>query len=139
MKNLALLFLMVFGLQGFCQTDSSATKKREFEIQEGDTTYVMKQYVMVFLMAGDKRDQDETERTKIQEGHMAHINKLAEAGYVIMAGPFGDDTEYQGILLFDVDTVEEAVKLESEDPAVKAGRLIIEAHPWWGAKGTVLK
>ncbi len=137
MKVILIICLLAIGFNGLSQADTSST--REFEIQEGDTTYIMKQYVMVFLKSGEKRAQNEAEAADIQAGHMAHINQLAEDGYVVMAGPFGDDSEYRGILLFDVATVEEAIQLESNDPAVKAGRLVIEAHPWWGAKGTILK
>ena len=132
-----LLFLLTFFISNLLF--SQEINNREFQITEGDTTYIMKKYIMCFLIKGENRDQSKEEAEKIQEGHMAHINKLAEDGHVIMAGPFGDDSEKRGILLFDVESIEEAEKLESEDPAVKSGRLAMEFHPWWTAKGTVLK
>ena len=33
----------------------------------------------------------------------------------------------------------EADSLANADPAVNARRLVVETHPWWAAKGSVLK
>lgn len=131
MKKVLTLVFVLIGLSSFAQ--------REFTMTEGDTTYTMKQYIMCFLKSGPERGGDSIYVAKIQEGHLAHLNKLAQDGKVTLVGPFGDDTELRGIVLFDVETIEEARKLQSQDPAVKAGRLVMEFHPWWGAKGTVLK
>ena len=145
MKTILLLCLMTMFA---CQKEQANEKveipevdsKREFTYKEGDTTYVMKQYVMAFLNRGPKaNDYDSLQLAEIQEKHMKHIKKLADAGKVIIAGPFGGDTNKRGILIFDVETVDEAKKLASEDPAVIAGRLSIECLPWWAAKGSVLK
>ena len=123
----------------FVSTLSYAQEQREFEMTEGDTTYVMKKYFMVFLNSGPNRSQSKAEADSLQVLHLAHIDKLAAEGKVILAGPFGDDGDKRGILLFDVDTKEEALELEGADPMVVAGRLTMEVHPWWGAKGTCLK
>lgn len=110
-----------------------------FEMTEGDTTYLMKKYFMAFLKAGPTRDQSEEHAKVIQAGHMAHINILAEEKKITIAGPFGDDGEVRGILVFNVPTQEEVEALVAQDPAVKAGRLILEVHPWWAAKGSKLE
>ena len=117
---------------------ASAFAQREFSITEGDTTYVMKRYVFMHLLSGSERSQDSLEAAKIQEQHLAHLNKMAESGKLVMAGPFQDGGKYRGLLIFDVETVDEALALESEDPAVKAKRLEMQAFYWWGAKGTKL-
>ena len=108
-------------------------------MNEGDTSYIMKKYIMCFLNRGPNRFHSKKEAEEIQEGHLNHMAGLAADGYVVLAGPFGDDFEIRGIILFDVATIEEARELESNDPAVKEGRLSPEYHPWWTAKGTVLK
>ena len=54
-------------------------------------------------------------------------------------GPFGDDGHWRGLLLFDLAEVDDAEAAIATDPAVQAGRLKFECHPWWGAKGTSLK
>ncbi|RIJ45838.1 hypothetical protein D1614_21255 [Maribellus luteus] len=134
MKKLLLVIL----LTGFAIA-SYAQDQREFSYTEGDTTYVMKRYVFMLLNKGETRSQDSTEAAKIQEQHLAHLNKLSEMGKLIVAGPFEEGGDHRGLLIFDVATVEEALKLEAEDPAVKTGRLSMEAFFWWGAKGTVIR
>lgn len=122
------------------QDKEQAETPRTFEYQEGDSTYTMKQYIMVLLRRGDKAlDYSALELEKLQAGHMENMNRLAEMGKLIVAGPFGDDGDLRGILIMDCATVEEAKELVATDPAVKAGRLRGEFHPWWGAVGTTLK
>jgi uncharacterized protein YciI len=113
---------------------------REFEMKQGKETYTMKQYFFVLLLRGDNADKfSETELEELQAGHMANINKYYEAGKIVLAGPFGDDTEKRGIFIFDTESLDEAETILNDDPAIAAGRLKYEIHPWWGAKGTTLK
>lgn len=99
----------------------------------------MKQYYFVMLSKGPNRSQDSTAAAKLQEGHMANINSMADAGKLCIAGPFGDDGNWRGIFILDVKTMEEARALIEKDPAIAAGRLKYEIHPWWGGVGSVLK
>ena len=110
-----------------------------FSYQEGDTTYTMKKYFMVFLKAGPERGQSPEESAEIQKKHLAHIGWMADQGYVDIAGPFGDDGVVRGILVMRVPNKEKAEELAAMDPAVKAGRLVMEIHPWWAAVGSTLK
>jgi len=131
MKPLLLTALFAFfTLSGFAQ--------REFSSTEGDTTYTMKRYVFMLLDAGENHSQDSVTAAKIQKGHLAHLNQMAKTGKLVMAGPFEKGGEHRGLLIFDVETVEEALKLEAEDPAVIAGRLKMNAFYWWAAKGSRL-
>ena len=116
-----------------------SSAQREFKTQGGDTTYTMKRYVFMLLEEGPNRNQDSLTAKKIQEGHMANINKMAKSGQLVAAGPFENGGQNRGLLIFDLETVEEALKMEGEDPAVMAGRLKMNAFYWWVAKGTVLK
>ena len=68
---------------------------------------------------------------------MANINRLSEAGKLVLAGPFIDGGERRGVFIFKVETLEEAQALTETDPAVKAGRLKIELHRWAVPKGTL--
>ncbi|MFA8436612.1 MAG: YciI family protein [Marinifilaceae bacterium] len=99
----------------------------------GADEYGMKQYVMAFLKAGPNRTQDSIGAAKIQKMHLENINRMAEEGKLVLAGPFLDDGEIRGIYLFNVRTLEEARRLTATDPAVKAGRLVMELHPWYGS------
>lgn len=113
---------------------------REFEMKEGDTVYVMKQYIMVFLKRGEKANTfSEEKRKELQAGHMENMGRLSKLGKLIVAGPFGDDTDLRGIFIMDCESIEEAKALVETDPSIQAGRLQAEYHPWWTAKGTVFK
>ena len=79
--------------------------------------------------------EDTPERRTIQEGHLANIQRLADEGKLILAGPFTDGGELRGLFVFQVGSLEEAKALCDSDPAVKAGRLRVELHPWYSAKG----
>lgn len=95
----------------------------------------MKQYWLVMLMRGPNRNQDSTTVAKIQEGHIANIVRMNNEGKCIMAGPFGDDGNWRGILILDVKDADTVKKEVEQDPAIKAGRLTYEAYPWWTQKG----
>ena len=91
----------------------------------------IKRYWFVMLMAGQNRTQDSASAAKIQEGHMANITKMHQMGKLKVAGPFGDNGPWRGIFILDCETQEEAEKLIREDPAIIAGRLSYEIHPWY--------
>ncbi len=110
-----------------------------FTYHEGDTTYLMQQYYMVFLKSGENRGQDSTETAKLQKQHLAHLERMAVEGYASLIGPFGDDGDIRGIVVFNTKTLLEADSLSKLDPMVKAGRLKTEVHPWWTEKGGKLK
>lgn len=101
----------------------------------GSDEYGMRQYVIAFLKSGPNRDQDSIEAARLQKAHMDNITKMANAGDLVVAGPFMDDTDLRGIYIFNCKTVEEARRLTESDPAIKAGRLIMELHPWYGPAG----
>jgi uncharacterized protein YciI len=100
----------------------------------------MRRYVIGFLYRGANPPPiSEAEADAIQRRHLAHMAGLFKQGKLLLAGPFLDDTDLRGICLYAVETVEEARALGESDPAVQAGRLRFEYHPWYGAKGiTVL-
>jgi uncharacterized protein len=103
-----------------------------------DTT-LMQQYFIAFLKSGPNRSQSEEEASKLQAAHLAHLGKMYELGYADISGPFGDDGEIRGITIYNVPTLEMADSLANADPMVKAGRLVIELHPWWAGKGLPLR
>ncbi|HLK27272.1 MAG TPA: YciI family protein, partial [Puia sp.] len=99
----------------------------------------MKQYFFVMLTSGANRNQDSVTAAKIQDGHMANITRLYKMGKILVAGPFGDEGKWRGIFIFDCKTEQEVRDYLKTDPAVAAGRLDYEIHPWWTAKNSVFK
>ena len=99
----------------------------------GADAYGMRSYVFAYLKEGPKRDQDSVEAARIQRAHLDNIRRLAQEGKLVVAGPFMDDHEVKGIYIFAVESLEEAEQLTNSDPAVQAGRLVMELHPWYGS------
>ena len=98
--------------------------------------YQMTTYVMGLLRKGPNSGQGSKEESAlIQEGHMANIRKMAAAGKLIVAGPIGDNGDLRGIFIFKAKSPDEVRAMAEEDPAIKAGRLVLELHPWFAAAG----
>ncbi|MFN8299859.1 MAG: YciI family protein [Chitinophagales bacterium] len=126
------IFFILFCL--FCGTSVNAQQTTTASNAEE-----LKAYYLVILKKGPHRDQDSTTAEQIQKGHMENITKMAEAGKLNVAGPFLDDGDLRGIFVFNLSSEQEVRALVDNDPAVKAGRLIYEIHPWMTAKGTCFK
>jgi uncharacterized protein YciI len=99
----------------------------------GADEYGMAKYVVAFLKAGPKHDDDPEHAAQLMQAHLANIMRLAEQGSLVIAGPFLDDGPLRGIYIFKVATVEEARALTATDPAIQAGHLEMELHPWYGS------
>ena len=91
---------------------------------------------LCLLNRGQKWTPEHTPATQqLQEAHLANIKRLATLKKLVVAGPFGDDGNLRGIFVFRVATLEEARSLAETDPAVQAGRLAIDMHPWLVPEG----
>jgi uncharacterized protein YciI len=108
------------------QNKTTSPKKPKVENQ-------IKKYWFVMLTKGNNRTQDSATAAKIQEGHMANINRLYYEGKLKVAGPFGDDGDWLGIFIFDCAAKEEVEQLLKTDPAIASGRLAVDIRPWWTA------
>jgi uncharacterized protein YciI len=126
MKNQLLAF--VLSLMAVCFIG----KKASAQTAAAEDEYAMKSYYMVFLTAGSNRSQDSITAAKLQKGHLENITRLFNEKKLVLAGPFLDKGPYKGIFLLDVATPAEAIELLETDPAIKAGRLSYELHPWYG-------
>lgn len=91
-----------------------------------------------FLKRGEKWTPEKTPAiAELQKAHLANIHRLAETKKLVVAGPFGGDGPLRGIFVFKVASIEEARALAETDPAVQAGRLAIEMHPWLVPEGVL--
>lgn len=98
----------------------------------------MRTYVMAFLKAGPNRERPPDETQRLQAAHRANIRRLASEGKLVLAGPFGDNGPLRGIYIFDVATIAEAEELTRTDPAIQAGQLVMELHPWYGSAALMM-
>ena len=93
----------------------------------------MKMYVLVILRTGPTT-VPEAVSSELFRGHMANIQRLANEGKLVVAGPFEDNpSHYEGIFVFNVATIDEAKALLATDPAVARGALAYEAYGWYGS------
>ncbi|MEO0525591.1 MAG: hypothetical protein AAFZ89_00100 [Bacteroidota bacterium] len=111
----------------------------EYVDEKSKDTVLMQQYFIAFLKSGPNRSQNKAETDSLQILHLEHLGRMYELGYADISGPFGDDGEIRGITIYNTPTLQMADSLANSDPMVKAGRLVIEMHPWWAAKGFPLR
>ena len=93
---------------------------------------------LALLTRGSKWTPEKTPATEqLQKDHIANIIRLAEMKKLVVAGPFGDNGQLRGIFVFKVASIDEARALTETDPAVQAGRLAIDLHPWLVPEGVL--
>lgn len=107
--------------------------------QVGADDYGMRSYVLVILRTGPNRMPDGEARKAMFAGHFANMERLSEAGKLVLAGPFGDnDAEWRGMFVFAVDDVDEARELTATDPVIASGEMVADYYPWYGSAATML-
>ena len=112
---------------------ASGKGQSEFDVPDGMTVYFMG-----FLRRGPTWTPDVTPETeRLQADHLAHIGRLGQSGALILAGPFLDGGDLRGIFLFRTESQAAAEALAAADPAVQAGRLIVDIHPWMTQAGVL--
>ena len=81
---------------------------------------------------------DDEEADRLQDAHLAHQAKLRDQGYILAAGPVVNpaDVRLRGIVVFATDA-ETALRLYSDNPSVKAGRLAMQVMSWMVPAGNV--
>jgi len=94
----------------------------EFMQQMLSTT---KNYCIVILKAGPKRNEDGVEKIIWEHGRRNFA--LRADGVLSIVCPISDGSNVMGVGIFNA-AVEEVKKIMDEDPAVKAGVIVYEMH-----------
>ena len=142
--TIAGLFILACKPEAKVETSTTESVSEEFAYDSilaakvGADDYGMRKYVMAFLKAGPNTDMDSATAAQLQRAHLDNIFRLADEGKLAVAGPFMDRGELRGVYVFNVSTIEEAQALTETDPAIKAGRLVMELHPWYGSAAMML-
>jgi uncharacterized protein YciI len=92
--------------------------------------YKMVEFHMALLKRGPNYNAAGMPK-EMQSAHIANVMSLLESGKAVIAGPFADDSDTAGVLVFRAKSAEEAKAWAEADPAVKAGFFKAELHPWW--------
>ncbi|WP_268034573.1 YciI family protein [Algoriphagus sp. PAP.12] len=129
-----LILILIFCLGGIFSLQAQTEYDPELAEKVGADEYGMKKFVIAFLYRGDRvNEYSEEERAELQKGHMANINRMAEEGKLVLAGPFFGNEDLRGLYFFDVQSLEEAQSLTETDPSIKAGVLKMDLKEWYGS------
>ena len=117
-----LLWLILIGLI----TNVAFTK------QKPEPQLKLVQFHLALLKKGSKWTAASTQETaSLHQQHITYVTSLLESGKAMIAGPMTDDGEIRGVYIFRAQSAEEAKAWAEGDPAVAAGHLVAEMHPWW--------
>jgi len=140
MRILIFIFAILFIPQLVNAQEVDSTNQPEtFDYEWAGEKMTMQKYFIVFLKSGENRSQSQEEAMKLQEQHLAYLGGLYEEGIINLNGPSGGEGDIRGFSVYNVATIEQAKEYAENDPMVKAGRLKVEVHPWWLAKGSGVK
>jgi uncharacterized protein len=93
-------------------------------------------YTMALFVRWPKWQPGEDAATRdLRARSIARTAKMSAAGQVALAGPFEDDGDPRAIVVFATADTAVARRWSDADPAVAAGRLRAELHPWLTAEG----
>lgn len=137
MKLLYTTLIILGGLVGSClhaqAQATNATYDSTLAKKLNADDYGMKKYVMVFLKTGSATGLSKSRTDSLFAGHMQNINRLAESGKLVVAGPFLKNDKYRGIFILNAASIEEGKQLVETDPAVQAKLLDAEMLMWYGS------
>ena len=111
-------------------------------------------YLGLLRRPADAPEFSEAELAELQKGHLANIKKMADSGYLVIAGPMGDDGVLRGIFVFctpeeekiertrswDPSIIPEEEKIRemvAQDPSIQAGRLEMDLYRWTIPSGSL--
>ena len=72
------------------------------------------------------------------KGHFANMERLANEGKLVMAGPLDGVDGWRGLFVFAVNDIEEAKALTATDPVVVEGEMVAEFHKFYGSAALML-
>ncbi|HET7081713.1 MAG TPA: YciI family protein [Chloroflexia bacterium] len=91
----------------------------------------MQRYYLCFLRPGPAYTTEESpELARLYAAHLAHLTALLQAGHSLVSGPVLDASDLRGLTIFCTASRAEAATLAAQDPAVQAGRFVVEIYPW---------
>jgi uncharacterized protein YciI len=143
MKHLLCLAIALGSLgwagAGHAAEPASATYDAALAKRLGADARGMRPYVLVILRTGPKRVAEGKARDAMFAGHFANIQRLADAGRLVVAGPFDDaGGDWRGLFLFAVDSIDQAKALVATDPVIRQGEMVAEYHRWYGSAAAMM-
>jgi uncharacterized protein YciI len=132
------LCLAISASAGTNQAGPSTVRDVELAQRLGADERGMRKYVLVLLRTGLYVAKSEDERARLFEGHFANINRLAEQGKLLVAGPMEqNDQQYRGVFILSVSTISEAQAMVADDPTVASGIFLPAYFEWYASAALV--
>lgn len=138
MKKFQQIILLAFAVSIFTFSVQAQTPNPGYNKALADSlgadNYGMKSYTFVLLKTGPAVIDDKEKRAELFKGHMDNINKMANEGKLIVAGPFGkNDQGYRGIFIFHNVTAEEITEMLKNDPTIVEKIFVVDIVPWYAS------
>ncbi len=125
-RLLTVLFALLFTLLPACGT---APERDEADrAWEGRT---VRDYVFVFIKTGPLRTPTPEQSQEAMRGHFANMQRLADEGKLLIAGPYADPRptpDHRGLFVMDETEVAQGLELANTDPAAEMGVFVMSAH-----------
>lgn len=99
----------------------------------GADEYGMRRYVLVILKTGPTPMPKGEARDAMFRGHFANMQRLADEGKLVVAGPLDGVEGRRGIFILDAADLDEARALVATDPVIAHGEMVAELHAWYGS------
>ena len=132
-SSIAVFPLLLFSHFGIAQQTPNKDYDSTLAKKLGGDQIGMRMYVLAILKSGTATGLTQQQRDSIFAGHMKNINRLANEGKLLTAGPLEKNSQnYRGIYVFNVSTLEEGKQLVATDPAVQAKALDFDLFLWYG-------
>ena len=106
----------------------------EYRKDPANARTTMTKYHLAFLRGKSGGGAQPALSQQIQLAHLWNIRRMLDSGRLVAAGPFVGNGEVRGVFVFATESMEEARAWAESDPAVKAGLMTVELHPWLVAK-----
>src|SRR6185503_1935038 len=111
---------------------SSSISAQEKPEAKTEPAHKLVQFHMALLKHGPKWTAAENAETKrLHQEHINYVISLLDSGKAVLAGPFNDGGEIDGVFIFRASSAEEAKAWADADPAVASGFHVAEMHAWW--------
>jgi uncharacterized protein YciI len=99
--------------------------------QQEESQFKLVQFYMVLLKKGLHYDDQDAVAEQVHQGHFTYVLSLMDSGKAVVFGSLSDGGELINVCILRTKSADEAKSQAESDPAVKAGHLIAEIHPWW--------
>ena len=125
------LLTITLGIVLCCSLVNAQEHKQEQKQPEAPGFKLM-EFQMALMKRGPQWSPDPSrKRAEMRRRHIAHMRSMLEANKLMIAGAITGDNELVEVHIFRTKSADEAKTWLNEDPAVAAGYLVPELHPWW--------